>query len=252
MIKSAQEFRDQHRMEVTTDVSSEDEATSYRELRNPNDELTVTYLFYELQRRYLVSNSLYRATPVIMVANDVPAPNEIDQAWLVRHDWILKRAILNDGFLPALEYLATDYTGEEIALITLEMAVQHQKSVVDKLSQQVMLANQSLGAATVGLTQAEDASVNDQRNREYGKFVKSFFDPLGISQAGNMDNGTSNRARLEFANEALDRAQAKANDLDRPNEDRAHGATGWRPTNTRPLLPGTMECWRKSIGCVCT
>jgi hypothetical protein len=76
-----------------------------------------------------------------------------------------------------------------------------------------MLANQSLGAATVGLTQAEDASVNDQRNREYGKFVESFFDPLGISQAGNMDNGTSNRARLEFANEALDRAQAKVSDL---------------------------------------
>lgn len=213
VIKSAQEFRDQHRMEVTTDVSTEDEATSYRELRNPNDELTVTYLFYELQRRYLVSDSLYRATPVIMVANDVPTPDEIDQAWLVRHDWILRRAILDDSFLPALEYLATDYTGEEVALITLELAVQHQKSVVDKLSQQVMLANQALGAATVGLTQAEDASVNDQRNREYGKFVKSFFDPLGISQAGNMDNGTSNRARLEFANEALDRAQAKTNDL---------------------------------------
>ena len=61
--------------------------------------------------------------------------------------------------------------------------------------------------------QAEDASVNDQRNKEYGKFVQSFFDPLGISQAGNMDNGTSNRARLEFANEALDRAQVKVNDL---------------------------------------
>jgi hypothetical protein len=213
VLKSAQEYRNQHRLEVSTDTSREDESTSYRELRNPNDELTVTYLFYELQRRYLVSDSLYKATPVIMVANDVPTPTEIDQAWLVRHDWILKRAILDDSFLPALEYLATDYTGEEVALITLEMAVQHQKSVVDKLSQQVMLANQSLGAATVGVTQAEDASVNDQRNREYGKFVQSFFDPLGISQAGNMDNGTSNRARLEFANEALDRAQAKVNDL---------------------------------------
>jgi hypothetical protein len=67
-------------MEVTTDTSREDETTSYRELRNPNDELTVTYLFYELQRRYLVTESLHRATPVILVANDVPAPHEIDQA----------------------------------------------------------------------------------------------------------------------------------------------------------------------------
>lgn len=213
VVKSAQEYRNQHRMEVTTDTSREDETTSYNELRNPNDELTATYLFYELQRRYLVSESLYRATPVILVANDVPAPHEIDQAWLVRYDWILKRAILDDSFLPALEYLASDYTGDEVTLNTLEMAVQHQKSVVDKLSQQVMLANQSLNAATVGLTQAEDASVNDQRNREYGKFVKSFFDPLGVSQAGTMDNGTSNRARLEFANEALERAQAKVADI---------------------------------------
>ena len=36
---------------------------------------------------------------------------------------------------------------------------------------------------------------------------------LGVGQAGNMDNGTSNRARLEFGNQALERAQAKANDL---------------------------------------
>jgi len=213
VVKSAQEYRNEHRMEVTTEESREDETTTYREIRNPNDELTVTYLFYELQRRYLVSESLYRATPVILVANDVPAPHEIDQAWLVRHDWILKRAILDDSFLPALEYLATNYTGQETALIILELAVQHQKSVVDKLSQQVMLANQSLNAATVGLTQAEDASVNDQRNVEYGKFIKAFFDPLGVGQVGNMDNGTSNRARLEFANEALERAQAKVNDF---------------------------------------
>ena len=213
VLKAAQEYRNERRMEVTTEESREDETTSARELRNPNDELTVTYLFYELQRRYLVSESLYRATPVILVANDVPAPHEIDQAWLVRHDWILKRAILDDSFLPALEYLAADFTAQETALVILELSVQHQKSVVDKLSQQVMLANQSLNAATVGVTSAEDSSVNDQRNKEYASFVKSFFDPLGLSQAGKLDDGESDRARIDFANQALERAQAKVNDL---------------------------------------
>src|SRR5262249_29217394 len=156
---------------------------------------------------------LHSATPVILVANDVPAPHEIDQAWLVRHDWILKRAILDDSFLPALQYLATDYTGEETALIVLEMNVQHQKAIVDKLSQQVQLANQALNAATVGVTNAEDWSVSDQRRDEYFKFVKSFFDPLGIGQGANLGNDDSNRARLQFANEALERAQGKVNDL---------------------------------------
>jgi hypothetical protein len=213
VFKSAQEYHDQHRLEVTTEESSEDEITNSREIRNPNDELTVTYLFYELQRRYLVSESLYRATPVILVANDVPAPHEIDETWLVRYDWILKRVMLDDSFLPALAYVGSEFAGQETALIILELEVQHQKAVVDQLSRQVMLANQALDASTAGVTNAEAWSLNDQRNQEYGAFVKSFFDPLGLSKAGSMDDGNSDRARIDFANEALQRAQAKVNDL---------------------------------------
>jgi hypothetical protein len=214
ILKSAEEYRAQHRLEVTTDETSEVESTGYQEIKNPNDELTVTYLFYELQRRYLVSESLYKATPVILVANDVPAPHEVDQAWLVRHDWILKRSILDDSFLPALEYLSSGrYTSDEVALITLELAVQHQKSVVDKLAQQVMLATQSLDAATLGVTAAEESNISDLRNKESAQFIKGFFDPLGISQAGNVDNGNSNRARIELATEMFNRAQAKVTEL---------------------------------------
>jgi hypothetical protein len=213
VLKSAQEYRDQHRLEVTTDKSSEDEITSSSEIRNPNDELTVTYLFYELQRRYLVSESLHRATPVILVANDVPAPHEIDEAWLVRHDWILKRVILDNSFLPALTYLGSEFTGQETALIIFELQVQHQKVIVDQLCRQVKLANRALDASTAGVTNAEDWTLNDRRNQEYGAFVKGFFDPLGLSQAGKMDDGESDRARIDFANEALQRSQAKVNDL---------------------------------------
>jgi hypothetical protein len=213
VLKSAQEYRDQHRLEITTDQSREDEVTSSSEIRNPNDELTVTYLFYELQRRYLVSESLHRATPVILVANDVPAPHEIDEAWLVRYDWILKRVILDNSFLPALAYLGSEFAGREAALIILEMEVQHQKNLVDQLSRQVQLANSAIDAATAGVTNAEAWSLNDQRNQEYSAFVKSFFDPLGLSKAGSLDDGNSDRARIDFANEALQRAQAKVNDL---------------------------------------
>jgi len=213
VLKSAQEYRDQHHLEVTTEETSESEVTSSSEIRNPNDELTVTYLFYELQRRYLVSESLHRATPVILVANDVPAPHEIDEAWLVRYDWILKRVILDDSFLPALAYLGSEFAGQESALIILEMEVQHQKNIVDQLSRQVQLANQAIDAATAGVTNAEAWQLNDQRNQEYSAFIKSFFDPLGLSKAGTLDDGNSDRARIDFANEALQRAQAKVNDL---------------------------------------
>jgi hypothetical protein len=213
VVKSAQEYRDEHRLEIATEESREDETTTFREIRNPNDELTVTYLFYELQRRYLVDELLHKATPVILVANDVPAPHEIDQGWILRYDWILKRTILDDSFLPALAYLSSDYTGAELALQTLGLAVEQQKSVVDRISRQVQAANQSLDTATLGLQTAESQSVQDQQQAETRALVKSFFDPLNITQTGNAGDGNSDRARIDFAKDALNRTQAKVNQL---------------------------------------
>jgi hypothetical protein len=213
VVKSAQEYRDQHRMEISTEETREDETTSFREIRNPNDELTVTYLFYELQRRYLVDEALHKLTPVVLVANDVPAPHEVDQGWILRHDWILKRTILDDSFLPALEYLASDYTGAELALQTLGLSVEQQKMVVERISRQVQAANQSLDAAMLGLQGAESQEVQDQQYKEIGALVKSFFDPLNITRTGSTGDGNSDRARVDFAKDALNRAQAKVNQI---------------------------------------
>ncbi len=213
VVKSSQEYRNEHRTEISTEESREDETTSYREIRNPNDELTVTYLFYELQRRYLVDESLYKATPVILVANEIPAPHEVDEAWLLRYDWIIKRTILDDSFLPALEYLSANYTGENLTLQVLGLAVEQQKAVVDRISQQVQLANVSLQTATLGLQSSEDLSIQNQQQAETQKLVKSFFDPLGIGQAGATNDGNTDRARVDFAKDALNRAQAKVDQL---------------------------------------
>ena len=64
VLKSAQEYRQQHRMEIDTSESAETEATTFHEIQNPNDELAVTYLFYELQRTYRISESIHQLTPV--------------------------------------------------------------------------------------------------------------------------------------------------------------------------------------------
>jgi hypothetical protein len=214
VVKATQEYRNENRMEVTSDESGETESTSTQEIRNPNDELTVTYLFYELQRRYLVDESLFRITPVIFVANEVPAPHEIDPAWLLRYDWILKRTILDNSFLPALDYLAADYTGENVTLQTLEMAVQHQKIIVDRVSQQILVANSALDSATAGLLSAQNQQVGDQQNQETFALVKSFFDPLNLASGQKLGgDGNSDRARVDLAKDALQRAQAKSNQL---------------------------------------
>ncbi|MCB0853798.1 MAG: hypothetical protein KDD63_16345, partial [Bacteroidetes bacterium] len=84
------------------------------------------FLFYELQRRFSVHEYLHDAMPVILVANSVPNPDEINEAWLMQHDWILRRAILDDSFLPALEMLKRSKVGLNVEIDTLRAHVQIQ------------------------------------------------------------------------------------------------------------------------------
>ena len=66
----------------------------------PNEELSVNYLFYELQKRYRVSESVYRVMPSVLVAQEMPLPSQITEAWVISHDWILNRYLLDDSFRP--------------------------------------------------------------------------------------------------------------------------------------------------------
>src|SRR5581483_1751900 len=75
VLKAAQEFKDERKIEVETKQLEETEYTDTAEITNPNDELTVTYLFYELQRRFRVSEHIHRLTPVVLVAMEVPNPS---------------------------------------------------------------------------------------------------------------------------------------------------------------------------------
>ena len=88
-MKAAEEYKLERSMEVDTNTSMETEETSSGEISNPNNEITVTYLFYELQRRYSILEYLYKVRPVILIAQDVPSPHEIDEAWLVKYQWII-------------------------------------------------------------------------------------------------------------------------------------------------------------------
>src|SRR5205823_3115135 len=119
VFKSAQEFKHEKTTEITTEETQDYESVETTEISNPNDEIAVTFLFYELQRRYRIYERLYRVQPVVLVAQEFPQPSDIDQAWLLRYDWILRRAILDDSFLPALNTLAAT-AGDEIAIAEMQ------------------------------------------------------------------------------------------------------------------------------------
>ena len=196
VLRSAQEYRQQHRMEVDTSESAETEATTYHEIQNPNDELAVTYLFYELQRTYTISERIYQLTPVILVANDVPAPHEIDDAWLVEHDWILRRAILDDSFRPALDYLTKSFVGAEVNIRILESNAIAQKNLVDRINQQIQTQMGLLSSYERSVQQGVESLASTQEQQAIFNTVKRIFDPIGIT--GGADGG------------AVDAAQARA------------------------------------------
>jgi hypothetical protein len=91
-------------------------------------------LFYELQRRYRVSEHIHGITPVILVAMEVPNPNRdaIDMV-LLTHSWIINRVLLDDRYRPALDYLCTRIVGDEMALQDLESNVAQVGAAVQEL-----------------------------------------------------------------------------------------------------------------------
>ena len=207
VLKSAEEYKQQHRVEIDTTESTESEETTFHELQNPNEELTVTYLFYELQRTYRLAERIHKLTPVVLVANDVPAPHEIDDAWLVAHDWILRRCILDDSFRPAISYLTESFVGAETNIRILEANAVAQRRLVDALQQRVRGMDRILAAGERDVLDAVRDLGDRQQEQGLIDIVKRVFDPIGIT--GGADTGKVSAAdlMLDYAKEARDRAE---------------------------------------------
>jgi hypothetical protein len=116
VLKAVQDYKDETSTEVTTETDYSSESTDSGTIANQNDELSVSFLFYELQKRYRVSEKIYRVMPVVFVAQEVPSPDQITPAWIISNDWILNRYLLDDSFRPTLRYLANNSVGDDFSL----------------------------------------------------------------------------------------------------------------------------------------
>jgi hypothetical protein len=179
LLKSSQEWKDQHKLEVETKVSDETETTDSVELTNPNDELTVTYLFYELQRRFQVSEQIHRLTPVVLVALEVPNPNRdaIDKV-LLAHSWIINRVLLDDRYRPALDYLCTRIVGDEMALQDLESNVVQVNQAVEELKNMHRDMQIELQAREAALQAAVGARAGAVSSQDSEGFLSEAWDAV--------------------------------------------------------------------------
>ncbi|MEZ4403590.1 MAG: hypothetical protein R3B06_26435 [Kofleriaceae bacterium] len=201
VVKAASEYESDRSVDVSFESSTDVVVENTGKITNPNDELAVTFLFYQLQRRYHVSEHLHRVTPVVLVAQPVPKPNQIGIAWLLQHDWILRRVLLDPSFVPALDVVNTSLVGEEATVGQLRINLDKQRSVVEVLRVTLIDTQSEVAALFRGLQDQILGAADAQDGEGIGHAIANWIGGGG-SEEGN-------RARVETAREALDRAQAR-------------------------------------------
>jgi hypothetical protein len=133
--KASEEIKNERKTEISTEETVEEEVTQSGEIMNPNDEIPCTFLFYELQRRIGIEEKIHGLQSVVLVAQEVPAPSELTHAWLIRHDWILSRVLLDPSYAPALGYVSTSLISDDVALREMREALFRQRKLVEDLKQ---------------------------------------------------------------------------------------------------------------------
>jgi len=197
--RAAQEYRNERTLEIATEDVITTETVERRTISNPNNELTVTYLLYELQRRFEVAEQLQAIQPVVMVAFEVPTPDEIDEAWLVANAWVLRRVILDDRFLPALDCLTEAFAGDElgVAIVSAQWDAQMQAIAALRDNVESSIAVRDMARAAL----AEAAATVAGRDG----LIKNLGEALFPSKADEDEIVTAQR---ESAQQGLDWADA--------------------------------------------
>ena len=206
VIKAVQEYKEERSVDIDTEETSGSEYTESGSIVNPNDELSVTYLFYELQRRYRVSEQLYRVMPVVLVAQEVPAPHQITEAWVIAHDWILNRTLLDDSFRPALGYLANKSVGDDFALRELRKNLRQQRNLVDTLRLELAIASNE----AENRYRALENSIERRIGEESAETTDGWFADVGDFFGGGGQDPEAAKARELAAKDAHQHAVEKA------------------------------------------
>lgn len=215
VMNSVEEYRRQNKTEV--EFSARDETTNETsgEISNPNDEITVTYLFYELQRQYDISEELHKVQPVIMVANEVPTPDQIDDDWMMANAWILKRVILDEAFIPTLNRLTASSIGDNLALTNLKNSLGKQERLINALIKQIESKNSLVDHLFGELQNITIGEQTMQTAKDVTDMVRGFVDPIGSllgGLGGGGDAPTFERVK-DMLQMAMERAEKETKDL---------------------------------------
>lgn len=215
VLKATQEFKEERSVELDTEHTYSSDYEESGTIKNPNDELAVTYLFYELQKRFKVSEQLYRVMPTVLVAQDVPSPNEITEAWVITHDWIINRAILDDSFRPALAYISQKNVGDDFAIRELRRNLRSQRQTVEALKVELAQLNSEADNRYAVLEDTIQQRIRQEQNKESDNIWDSIGEFFGAANPTPEAAKAREMAARDAQAYAADKAQKMSLNLQR-------------------------------------
>ncbi len=211
VFKAAEEYKAERTVEINVSTAEEFNFEESGEISNPNDEIPVTYLFYELQRRFRVSEQIHRVMPIVLVAQEFPTPDEINEDWIIAHDWILRRVILDDSFIPAMNYLASKVVGDEYALQEMYLNLQQQRRIADEIKEELVAIREQTGRRYAALQTSVELRADAIDAEKNEGFLEEGVEGLFGGSGGVSAEGL--QVREDAAKDAYERAAKEEKEL---------------------------------------
>lgn len=209
--KAAEQIKTESEVTVETETETYVESNSKHTLSNPNNEITVTYLLYELERRYQVASRLHRVQPVILVAMDMPMPHQIDEGWLLENAQVVRENLLDPELRSALGYLQEGRTGDTLelelrraAFLTQQRLTQALEMEFNSLAEQARNRRAQIIRFMQGEGEATAAEADDGVRAAAAIFSGGLTELFGGGQTNENERLESQRKAAEKALEYLD------------------------------------------------
>lgn len=215
--KAAEKVRQERELSVELNTESELGTESIQKIHNPNNEVTVTYLMYELERRYHVSQTLNRVTPVILVALDMPSPHEITEGWILEHAWILRRVLLDERFQDPIDWVEQGRQAEALDLAVKRANYERELAALKNIEKDldlVLAERRLIRQEAINLEQRK--SEYEAGDRGAAGDVKDFFLSGGLSLffgSPEPDKGAILQAAIDAAKSKLKYVDESAEQL---------------------------------------
>ena len=125
MLRMATTIRDDIASPVDTEPEQSVASSSSPQPDHATAQDAATYVYSRLQTRYQVLTRPAEIQHVVLIAEKLPAPAEIDASWVRRHDWILAKVLLDESFREALDSICREAWAEP------NVSVEHHASRAD-------------------------------------------------------------------------------------------------------------------------